>query len=107
MDAGLVGRLLLYGGMATCVWGAVASLGGRLRRDRGLAASGRRGRYATTGLLLVAAAWLAVALLRHDFSLAYVAQVTSRSTRSPYSFADRWAGIAGEGLIVCAAVPLA
>ena len=52
MDAGLVGRLLLYAAMATSVWGTVASVGGKLRRDRGLAASGRRGLYATTGLLL-------------------------------------------------------
>ncbi|HMC08407.1 MAG TPA: heme lyase CcmF/NrfE family subunit, partial [Actinomycetota bacterium] len=96
MDAGLVGRLLLYAAMATSVWGAVASLEGRLRRDRGLAASGRRSLYATTGLLVVAAAWLAAALLRHDFSLAYVAQVTSRSTRFPYSLAALWAGMAGS-----------
>src|SRR5947208_7427610 len=82
--------------MATSVRGTVASVGGRRRRARGLAASGRRGLYATTGLLVVAAAWLVAALLRHDFTLAYVAAVTSRSTRFRYSFAALWAGMAGS-----------
>ena len=88
MDAGLVGRILLYAAIATSVWGAAASLLGKHRADARLAVSGRRGLYATTGLLIAATLWLVAALLRHDFSILYVAQVTSRSrhskkTRSP------------------------
>jgi cytochrome c biogenesis factor len=84
MDAGLVGRILLYAAIATSAWGATASLLGRRRHDPRLATSGRRGLYATTGLLVAAAVWLALALMRHDFSILYVTQVTSRSTRFPY-----------------------
>src|SRR5437660_994502 len=83
MDAGLVGRILLYAAIATSAWATAASLLGRRRRDPRLATSGRRGLYATTGLLVAAALWLALALMRHDFSILYVTQVTSRSTRFP------------------------
>jgi len=96
MDAGLVGRILLYAAIATSGWGAIASVLGRRRQDPRLAASGRRGLYATTGLLVAAVAWLGVALLRHDFSILYVTQVTSRSTRFPYSLTSLWAGMAGS-----------
>ena len=99
MDAGLVGRLLLYAAVATSAWGALASVAARRRRDPRLAASGRRGLYATTGLLVAAAGWLVAALLRHDFSIAYVAQVTSRSTPFPYPFTALWAGMAGSLLL--------
>ena len=96
MDAGLVGRILLYAAIATSAWGAAASLLGRRRHDPRLTTSGRRGLYATTGLLVVAALWLALALMRHDFSILYVTQVTSRSTRFPYSLTALWAGMAGS-----------
>ena len=64
MDAGLVGRILLYAAIATSVWAAAASLLGKHRADVRLAVSGRRGLYATTGLLVAATLWLAAALLR-------------------------------------------
>src|SRR5882672_6200691 len=63
MDAGLVGRILLYAAIATSAWAAVASV---------------------------------LALLRHDFSILYVTEVTSRSTRFPYSLTALWAGMAGS-----------
>src|SRR5438445_129122 len=96
MDAGLVGRILLYAAIATSVWGAAASLLGKHRADARLAVSGRRGLYATTGLLVAATLWLVAALLRHDFSILYVAQVTSRSTPFPYPLTALWAGMAGS-----------
>src|SRR4030081_2674207 len=96
MDAGLVGRILLYAAIATSVWAAVASVLARRRHDPRLAVSGRRGLYATTGLLVAAAVWLAAALLRHDFPILYVTEVPSRSTRFPYSLTALWAGMAGS-----------
>src|SRR5215467_5335637 len=96
MDAGLVGRILLSTAIATSVWGAAASLLAKRRGDARMAVSGRRGLYATTALLVAATVWLAAALLRHDFSILYVAQVTSRSTRFPYSLTALWAGMAGS-----------
>src|SRR5947209_6932157 len=96
MDAGLVGRILLYAAIATSVWGAAASLLGKHRADARLAVSGRRGLYATSGLLVAATLWLVAALLRHDFSILYVAQVTSRSTPFPYPLTALWAGMAGS-----------
>src|SRR2546421_2357172 len=96
MDAGLVGRILLYAAIATSVWGAAASLLGKHRGDARLAVSGRRGLYATAGLLVAATLWLVAALLRHDFSILYVSQVTSRSTPFPYPLTALWAGMAGS-----------
>src|SRR5256885_6394987 len=96
MDAGLVGRILLYAAIATSVWGSAASLLGKHRADARLAVSGRRGLYATTGLLVAATLWLVAALLRHDFSILYVSQVTSRSTPFPYPLTALWAGMAGS-----------
>ena len=77
MDTAALGRLVLDATVATSLWGAAASIWGGQRRDPRLMASGRRSLYATAGLLVVAVAWLEVALNRHDFSNAYVAEVTS------------------------------
>src|SRR3981081_3104310 len=99
MDAGLVGRILLYAAIATSAWAVLASLLGRRRGDTRLAVAGGGGLYATTGLLVAASIWLAAALLRHDFSILYVTQVTSRSTRFPYSLTALWAGMAGSRLV--------
>src|SRR6266481_2110778 len=54
MDAGLVGRILLYAAIATSAWGAAASLLGKHRADARLAVSGRRGLYASTAIAVQA-----------------------------------------------------
>src|SRR2546423_7972580 len=94
MDAGLVGRILLYAAIATSVWGAAASLLGKQRADARLAVSGRRGLYATTGLLVAATLWLVAAPLRPDFSILYRAPGTSRPNPFPHPLTAPLAGIA-------------
>ncbi|MGH9279675.1 MAG: cytochrome c biogenesis protein CcsA [Acidimicrobiales bacterium] len=53
----------------------------------------------SVGLLTVAVAVLARALLRGDWSLAYVADYTSRDTPWPYRLSALWAGMAGSLLV--------
>ncbi|GAC1363057.1 MAG: heme lyase CcmF/NrfE family subunit [Actinomycetota bacterium] len=96
MDTGLAGRLLIYAAVATSAWGVVASMWGRQRQDARLQASGRRSLYATTGLFVFAVALLMAAISRHDFSLAYVAQISSTTLRFPFTLSALWAGMAGS-----------
>ena len=96
MDAGLVGRLLLYAAVGTSLWGAVASIWGRHRNDPRLMATGRRSLYATSGIFLVAAGVLIAAIAHHNFSIAYVADVSSKTLRFPYTISALWAGMAGS-----------
>ena len=96
MEAGLAGRLLLYAAVAASAWGIVASLVGRHRRDPRLLTSGRRALYLTSGLFVVAAGMVVVAIAHHNFSLAYVADISSHTLRFPYTISALWAGMAGS-----------
>jgi cytochrome c-type biogenesis protein CcmF len=96
VDAGLLGRLLLYAAVATSLWGMVASEWGRRRQDPRLVLTGRRALYTTCALFVIAAAVLIAAIMRHDFSIAYVAEVSSRTLRFPYTVSALWAGMAGS-----------
>lgn len=87
---------MIYAVLATSLWATVASLWGGKRHDPRLMASGRRSLYATTGLVAAAVVWLEVALNRHDFSIAYVAEVSSRTLRLPFTVSALWAGMAGS-----------
>jgi cytochrome c-type biogenesis protein CcmF len=96
MDAGLVGRLLLYAAVGTSLWGAVASEWGRRRADPRLTATGRRALYATSAMFVTAAGILVVAIAHHNFSIAYVAEVSSSTLKFPYTVSALWAGMAGS-----------
>ncbi|HLI56395.1 MAG TPA: heme lyase CcmF/NrfE family subunit [Actinomycetota bacterium] len=96
MDAGLLGRLLLYAAVATSLWGLVASEVGRRRKDPRLVLTGRRALYVTCAIFVVAAVILVGAIMRHDFAIEYVAQVSSRTLRFPYTVSALWAGMAGS-----------
>jgi len=63
-----------------------------------LVTSGRRGLYATSAMLILAALGLWTALLTHDFSLRYVASNTSANMPKVYVFAAFWGGQAGSML---------
>ena len=96
MDTGLLGRILLYATVGTSAWGIGASMLGRHRADDRLTASGRRGLYASTALLVLSVLLVVGAINRHDFSLAYVAQVSSSTLHFPYTVSALWAGMAGS-----------
>src|SRR5439155_4112459 len=77
------------------VGGAIAA---RTRRRR-LAESAQNALLAAFGSTAVAAAVLAVALLRHDFSFAYVADHTSRELPQIYALSAFWGGQQGSLLL--------
>jgi cytochrome c-type biogenesis protein CcmF len=94
----LVGELSLWVALLMTAWAAVTSFaGGTLGRDD-LVASGRRGLYATTLMIILASIGLWTALLSHDFSLAYVASHTSANMPKIYVFTAFWGGQAGSML---------
>jgi cytochrome c-type biogenesis protein CcmF len=92
----LVGELSLWVALLMAAWSGVTSFaGGALGRDD-LVASGRRGLYATTAMVVLASIGLWTALLTHDFSLKYVASNTSANMPKVYVFAAFWGGQAGS-----------
>ena len=92
----LVGELALWVALLMAAWAATTSFaGGALGRDD-LIASGRRGLYATTAMVVLASIGLWTALLTHDFSLKYVASNTSANMPKVYVFAAFWGGQAGS-----------
>jgi cytochrome c-type biogenesis protein CcmF len=94
----LVGELSLWVALLMAAWSAVTSFaGGTMGRDD-LVASGRRGLYATTAMVVLASLGLWTALLTHDFSLRYVASNTSANMPKVYVFAAFWGGQAGSML---------
>src|SRR3954463_9108886 len=94
----LVGELSLWVALLMAAWSAVTSFaGGSMGRDD-LVASGRRGLYATTAMVVLASIGLWTALLTHDFSLKYVASNTSANMPKVYVFAAFWGGQAGSML---------
>jgi cytochrome c-type biogenesis protein CcmF len=94
----LVGELSLWVALLMTGWAAVTSFaGGALGRDD-LVASGRRGLYATTLMIILASIGLWTALLSHDFSLLYVASHTSANMPKIYVFTAFWGGQAGSML---------
>ncbi|MDP9286020.1 MAG: heme lyase CcmF/NrfE family subunit [Actinomycetota bacterium] len=77
------------------VVGAVAA--GQNRRR--LADSARNALFTAFASTLVAAAVLAVALVRHDFSFRYVAAHTNRTLQTPYALSAFWGGQEGSLLL--------
>ncbi|HUG32559.1 MAG TPA: cytochrome c biogenesis protein CcsA [Acidimicrobiia bacterium] len=90
MTAGVIGPVAIWAAIA---FGAIALVSGR--------------RWALVGSAVSAAAAvmvLTVALLASDFSLAYVAETTSRATPWPYRLAALWGGMGGSMLFYTAMV---
>ncbi|MGH3003771.1 MAG: heme lyase CcmF/NrfE family subunit, partial [Gaiellaceae bacterium] len=66
---------------------------------RRLATSARNALFCSFGSTLLAAAILASALVRHDFSFVYVAQHTNRTLSTAYSLSAFWGGQEGSLLL--------
>src|SRR5690348_9442094 len=79
-------------------WTVVTSYAGGAMGREDLVASGRRGLYATTAMIILASIGLWTALLTHDFSLRYVASNTSANMPKVYVLAAFWGGQAGSML---------
>lgn len=81
------------------VAGAVlAFLGGRTGGERFLVAA-RRAALATAAFVAVAFITMEVALIRHDFSVSYVAQVGSRETPLFFTIISLWSALEGSILL--------
>jgi cytochrome c-type biogenesis protein CcmF len=83
--------LLVY----ALVGGAIAAVTNRRR----LAISARNALFCAFGSTAIAATVLAVALVRHDFSFAYVAAHTNRTLSTPYALSAFWGGQEGSLLL--------
>jgi cytochrome c-type biogenesis protein CcmF len=94
----LVGELALWVALLMAAWAATTSFAGGALGREDLIASGRRGLYATTAMVVLASIGLWTALLTHDFSLKYVASNTSANMPKVYVFAAFWGGQAGSML---------
>jgi cytochrome c-type biogenesis protein CcmF len=95
----LLGRaaLIITLGLVTC-----AALGGgyaALRGCRRLGESARNALLASFATTALASTVLVSAFLRHDFSLAYVAEHSSRQLPLAYTLAGFWSGQAGSLLL--------
>lgn len=94
----LVGELALWVALLMAVWGAIVSFAGGSGGRADLIASGERALYATFASLVLATAGLLVALVASDFSLQYVASVTSANLPVGYKISGLWAGHSGAML---------
>jgi cytochrome c-type biogenesis protein CcmF len=94
-----LGRAALVVCLGLCVYAAAAgALAAHLRRRR-LAVSAQNALVAAFGAALVAAGVLLVGLVRHDFTLTYVAQHTSRKLPTIYTISAFWGGQEGSLLL--------
>jgi cytochrome c-type biogenesis protein CcmF len=94
----LIGELSLWVALLMASWSTVTSFAGGSMGREDLIASGRRGLYVTTAMIILASIGLWTALLTHDFSLKYVASNTSANMPKVYIFAAFWGGQAGSML---------
>jgi cytochrome c-type biogenesis protein CcmF len=91
-----LGQIALWLSLVVAAWGTVVGFLGGIHRRPELVQSAKRATYALLGLLTVAAAALLVALLRHDFNVAYVASYTSRDLPTVYTISAFYGGQAGS-----------
>src|SRR5215467_11537389 len=94
-----LGRAALVVTLGLTVYALVAGAAAAHLGRRRLAASAQNALTAAFFSTLVAAIVLVSALLRHDFSFAYVAQTTSRELPTPYKISAFWGGQAGSLLL--------
>jgi cytochrome c-type biogenesis protein CcmF len=94
-----LGRAALVVSFALALYACVAGTMAALGRERRLAGSARNALVACFGSTLVAAAVLATALVRHDFTFEYVAAHTSRDLPTIYSLTAFWGGEEGSLLL--------
>ena len=96
-----LGHAALTGALVACVAAVWASWLGTRRRRPALVEAGTVLLAGAAALTVAAMALLAWALLTGDFTLAYVAQATSRSMTWPYRLGSLWGGMEGSLLLWC------
>src|SRR6266568_275358 len=91
-----VGRLAVCLALLFAAYGVLAGVAGGLRRRAHLVRSAEHAAYAVFGLVVIATAILLRALLRHDFTLEYVAAYSSSTLPVQYTVAALWGGQKGS-----------
>src|SRR5881628_418642 len=91
-----VGRLAVCLALLFAAYGVLAGVAGGLGRRAPLVRSAEHAAYAVFGLVVIATAILLRALLRHDFTLEYVAAYSSSTLPTQYTIAALWGGQKGS-----------
>ena len=94
-----LGRAALVLSLVLSVYALVAGTTSAITNRRRLAASARNALYCSFASTLIASAVLATALVRHDFSFAYVAEHTNRTLPTAYALSAFWGGQEGSLLL--------
>src|SRR3982750_4139282 len=94
-----LGRAALVVSLGLVVYALVAGSVAAVTNRRRLAVSARNALFCAFGSTAIAAAVLAVALVRHDFSFAYVAAHTNRTLPTAYALSAFWGGQEGSLLL--------
>ena len=93
---GLLARDTLLVSLGVLAFGALMIPLGVRRRRGDLLALGQSAVYTNFLLVTIATVAMIVALVRHDFSVAYVAQVGSRATPLFYTVISLWGALEGS-----------
>jgi cytochrome c-type biogenesis protein CcmF len=93
---GLVGISALQVALAISVAGAALLSYGAHKRHQQLVRAGFGAVYAAFGLVTIATTAMLTALIAHDFSVSYVAQVGSRSTPLFFTVISLWGALEGS-----------
>ena len=94
-----LGRAALVVSLGLSLYALVVGFFAARTNRRRLALSARNALFASFGSTLVASLVLATALVRHDFSFAYVAAHTNRTLPTAYSLSSFWGGQEGSLLL--------
>ncbi len=104
LSPGPCGRLAILLALALAVFGVVTGIVTGRRGDPRAFMATKWAMWGYAGLLLLANLRMVEALLRHDFSVGYVAQVGSRATPALYTVVSLWSSLEGSilfwGLII-------
>lgn len=94
-----LGTLALTLAFALALYGLVSSVLGARRGNAVLVESARTSAYSVLALVLAANALMEIAILRNDFSIAYVAENSSRVTPTFFKALTLWSADAGSLLL--------
>ena len=92
----LIAVASIWTALALAVYGIFAAAVGAKRRDQTLLGTARFAAYANAALLGIANLAMIVALITHDFSISYVAQVGSRATPLFFTVISLWSALEGS-----------
>ena len=92
----ILGSAAILATLLAAVFGAVASVVGARSRRPALVRAGERAVFANFWLMTAANLAMVYALVAHDFSVSYVAQVGSRSTPLFFTIISLWSALEGS-----------